>query len=140
MKAEDRRRAAERQNKVCSVGLEDSEISSEEDSIFDTTEAAESADESGPQEPLPTPQRKPWKPMILRRTHKADMQDHVQKMNDNLAGIVRLRGMPCKKKPFPGTDKDNKSHRHAVDSFYDSKSRPISEGRRLQRVFGIYTL
>jgi transposase InsO family protein len=103
--AEDQRRAAGRQSEACCGTPEDSENSTEEESIFDDTdpEAVESTDESGPEEPPLTRPWKPWKPTILRRTHKWDMRDQMQKMEDNLAGTVRVKETPYKKKPFPAS-------------------------------------
>jgi transposase InsO family protein len=120
-KAEDQRRAAGQHDEVCCSSLEDSENSSTEDIIFDTlaeesdytnlstnpdSESDESIDESEPQ--------KPWKPTTLRRTHKWDMQDELQKMNDTLAGIVRVKETPYKKKPFPASQ-PRSSQKQTID-------------------------
>jgi hypothetical protein len=85
--AEDHRRATGRQSEAYCGSLEDSET--------------ESTGDSGPEEPLLASARKPWKPTILRRTHKWDIRDQIQKMEDNLAGTVRVKETPYKKKPFP---------------------------------------
>jgi predicted aspartyl protease len=127
--AEDQRRAAGRQSELYCGNFEDSENSSTEEAIFDSStedsdytnpstspdsETDESADESESEEPRLTSPREPWKPTILRRTHKWDMQDEIQKMNDNLAGITRVKEPPYKKKPFPA-NQPSASEKQTID-------------------------
>lgn len=102
--AEDQRRAAGRQSITSHDDLNDSENSTEDESIFDDadSQASESTAESEPEEPPQDCPRKSWKPTILRRTHKWDVQDQMRKMEDNLVGTIRVKETsPYKKKPFP---------------------------------------
>jgi hypothetical protein len=75
--------------------------SSASDLLFEDSDDTDDTDNTEPETYTATPpSRLSWKPTILRRTCKWDTQDSLQRMEDELAGIVRPKPILYQKKPY----------------------------------------
>ena len=98
---EDQRRKAGRQVYMESYDMED-DITDDSSSYESSTVSGSDLDsESDPdEEPEPVPVVSPrWRPKTLR-SHKWDTQERYRHMEDSLAGVVRPKDIPYKKRPW----------------------------------------